>query len=154
MDESLIREIVKRLDTAQSQEGEAAWDQLRPLGAAVVPFLADVYPRARKWQGRVALVYHSIRYARVSEAAFKLGVAALRDKSTVVRYRACGLCSYSLRTDAIPHLEALLCHPDTSTAEHAKAAIDAIQHKNHHYFIDRNHTGRSFIEVNPGDVPA
>jgi hypothetical protein len=100
------------------------------------------------------LLFHSIRYARTSEAAFQLGVAGLRDKATLVRYRACGLLAYSLREDALPHLEELLHHPDSKSVADAKAAIDAIRQKNHHYFIDRTHSGKSFWNVNPGDVAA
>ena len=152
MDDDQIREWVRKLDTAKALEGENAWDELKPLGAAVVPFLAEFYPKARKWQGRAALVFHAVAYARTSEAAFQLGVAALRDKATIVRYRACGLCAYSLRSEAIAPLKQLLQHPDSQTIADARAAIDAIQHRNHHYFVDRDHTGRSFWEVNPGDT--
>jgi hypothetical protein len=154
MDESLIRQTVKRLDTANTLEMEAAWELLRPLGDSVVPFLIEFYPHARKAQGRVALVFHLIRYARVSEDAFNLGITALDDKATLVRYRACGLCAYSLRKDALPHLEKLRNHVDIRTAEDARAAIDAIRKQNHHYFVDRNHSDSSFWEVNPGDVAA
>ncbi|MYN47653.1 hypothetical protein GTP23_21685 [Pseudoduganella sp. FT93W] len=151
MDDLKIRELVKRLDTASVVEQEAAWTLLRPLGAGVVPFLADAYGSTKKAQGRVALIFHAIRFARDSEAAFELGIRALKDKATLVRYRACGVCAYSLRPDAIPHLEELLEHPDAKTAEDAVAAIDAIKRKNHHYFIDRSHSGTSFWTVNPED---
>ncbi len=154
MDDVQIRELVKGLDTAKVLEGEIAWNEVRPLGAAVVPFLVEFYPKARKWQGRAALIFHAMRYARTSEAAFQLGLAALRDKATIVRYRACGLCAYSLRSDAIGHLKQLLQHADSQTVADARAAIDAIQHRNHHYFVDRGHSDKSFWEVNPGDVAA
>lgn len=152
MDPARIRQLVTRLDTPKDRDEEEAWIQLKPLGKDVVPYLAEFYPLARKWQGRVSLLFHSIRYARVSEAAFQLGLAGLRDKATMVRYRAGGLLAYSLRKDAIPHLEELLRHPDAKTVEDAKAAIDAIRHKNHHYFVDRTHSGSTFWDVNPGDV--
>ena len=152
MDDDRIRELVRKLDTAKAVDEETAWNELKPLGAAVVPFLADFYPQARKWQGRAALLFHALRYARTSEAAFRLGLEGLRDKATTVRYRACGLCAYSLRGEAIPALKDLLKHSDRQTVADARAAIDAIQQRNHHYFIDRDHSGRSFWEVNPGDV--
>lgn len=154
MHDTEIRELVSALDTADPLAGEAAWSRLKPLGAALVPYLADFYPQARKWQGRAALVFHATRYARVSEAAFQLGLAALHDKSTVVRYRACGLCAYSLRHEALPALAALRDHKDAKTAEDARAAIDAIRRRNHHYFHDRTHSGHVFWEVNPEDSPA
>ena len=154
MDTSQIRQLVRQLDTPKARGEEEAWGQLKPLGQDVVPYLAEFYPQARKWQGRVALLFHSIRYARTSEAAFQLGVAGLRDKASMARYRACGLLAYSLREDAIPYLEELLHHQDSKTVADAKAAIDAIRQKNHHYFIDRTHSGTSFWNVNPADVAA
>ena len=147
-----IRERVRRLDTTSARDEEEAWVSLRDLGGSVVPYLAEAYASFRKWQGRASLVFHSTRYARTSEEAFRLGLDALSDKATVVRYRACGLLAYSLRSEALPPLEALLQHPDARTVDDATAAIDAITHANHHYFIDRSHSGRSFWEVNEGDV--
>src|SRR5262245_35484070 len=142
-----IRALVLRLDTASARDEEEAWAPLRGLGVAVVPHLLEAYRTFRKSQGRVSLVFHAIRYARTSEEAFRLGVEALSDKATLVRYRACGLLAYSLRPDAIPHLKSLLTHPDERTVEDAKAAIDAIESRNHHYFVDRDHSGRSFWQV-------
>jgi hypothetical protein len=48
----------------------------------------------------------------------------------------------------------LLRHSDADTVADAKAAIDAIRSRNHHYFVDRSHSGRSFWEVNSGDIAA
>ena len=154
MNEQEIISLVQQLDTANSHQREYAWEKLRSLRDQVVPYLLEAYPSTRKWQGRVALVFHSIRYARTSEAAFQLGLLACTDKATLVRYRACGLLAYSLRIEAIPHLEALLTHRDRRTVEDAAAAIDAIGRQNHHDFIDRNHTGHIFWRVNEEDTPA
>ena len=149
-----IRALVLHLDTTIARDEEETWEQLRSLGVAVVPYLLEAYRTFRKSKGRVSLVFHAIRYARTSEEAFRLGIEALSDKATLVRYRACGLLAYSQRPDAIPHLKAMLTHPDARTAEDARAAIDAISRGNHHYFVDRDHTGRSFWQVNEGDVRA
>jgi hypothetical protein len=151
LNQTEIRKLVKALDISNSKQAEGAWLQLKPLGEAVVPYLAEYYPLARKWQCRVALVFHSIRYARTSETAFQLGITALNDRATLVRYRACGLLAYSLRKEAIPYLKSLLKHKDSKTVEDAAAAINAIQKQNHHYFVDRNNTGKVFWEVNQGD---
>jgi hypothetical protein len=121
---------------------------------AVVPYLAEGYPSFRKWQGRASLVFHCIRHARLSDEALRLGLLALSDKAAQVRYRACGLLAYSQRLEAIPPLNALLAHPDARTVADARAAIDAITQRNHHYFVDRDHSGRSFWQVNEGDVRA
>lgn len=151
MDDAQIQSLVLALDTTNTLDEDSAWSKLKPLGVDVVPHLATFYPKAKRWQGRASLVFHSIRYARESEAAFKLGLEALSDKSTVVRYRACGLCAYSLRKDALPALQALLKHKDAKTVEDARAAIDAIKHQNHHYFYDRTHSGSSYWVVNDSD---
>jgi hypothetical protein len=149
-----IRLLVLRLDTTSARDEEEAWAQLRGLGVTVVPYLREAYRTFRKSRGRVSLVFHAIGYARTSEEAFRLGVEALSDKATLVRYRACGLLAYSQRSDAVPHLKALLTHSDTRTVEDARAAIDAISNRNHHYFVDRGHSGRSFWQVSEGDVRA
>jgi hypothetical protein len=149
-----IREHVARLDTSSVHQEQEAWAHLRDLGVAIVPYLAEAYGSFRKWQGRAALVFHSIRYARVSEDAFRLGLEALSDKSSHVRHRACGLLAYSLNRAALAHLGPLLQGADARTVDDARAAIDAITHQNHHYFVDRDHSGRSRWQVNEGDVGA
>jgi hypothetical protein len=152
MNDSQIREALAMFDTTSTSAHEAAWALLRPLGGAVVPYLAEYFPRTKKAQGRVALVFHAIRFARESQSAFELGLLALNDKAALVRYRACALCAYSLREDATPHLRLLLKHSDPNTVADAKAAIDAIKSTNHHYFVDRTHSRSTFWEVNPGDA--
>jgi len=132
---------------------EAAWASLREQGASAVPYLAAAFPLARRWQGRAALVFHAIRHARGNPEALALGLEALADKAYMVRYRACGLLAYALHPDALPALEPLLAHRDPRTREDAAAAIDAIRARNHHFFVDRGHSGRSFWHVNEGDSP-
>ena len=151
MHDSEIQTFIKALDTTKSLDAEAAWSQLRPLGIAVVPHLANFYPRAKKWQGRAWLIYQAIPYSRVLEDAFQLGLNALNDKSSIVRHRACSLCAYSLRHEAIPMLKTLFGHKDQKTVEDARAAIDSIQHQNHNYFHDRMHSGSVTWEVNLED---
>jgi hypothetical protein len=146
-----IREKISRLQAANVRDEEEAWNELRPLGIRVVPYLLEAYPGFRKWSGRVSLVYHSIRYARKSEEAFQLGLEAINDRATLVRHRACSLLAYSLRREAIAYLTPLMSHSDDKTAEDAAAAIDAIENQNHHYFIDREHTSQSYWVVNPSD---
>ncbi len=147
-----IKKLVLKLEASEQLQREEAWTQLKTLGEDVVPHLAFGYSKIKKAKGRVACVFYSQRYARTSEVAYQLGVSALADRATLVRYRACGLLAYSLRTDAISHLEVLLQHKDPETVADAKAAIDAIKNKNHHFFIDRDHSGRCFWELNQEDV--
>src|SRR5579862_7688232 len=118
MDEAQIRILVKQLDTKDRSTEEAAWSQLRVLGDSVVPYLAEFYPIAKNSRGD-GQSYSTPFHTRTSEAAFRLGVAALSDLASIVRYRACSVLAYSLRRDAIPHLDALIAHKDRKTADDA-----------------------------------
>jgi hypothetical protein len=147
-----------RSENSSSDSTRATGHKRRPLGSSFVLWarrsflnLAEIYPNIRKLEGRRAVVFHAIRHARTTEAAFQLGVAALNDRASIVRYRACCILAYSLRRDAIPYLEKMLAHKDGKTAADALAAIDAIKCQNHHYFVDRDHSGRQFWRVNDGD---
>ena len=62
-----------------------------------------------------------------------------------------GGLAYALRADALPALESLLQHADSRTREDAHRAIDAIRNQNHHCFVDRDRSGRSFWVVNEAD---
>ena len=143
-----IMALVMELDNAKGGASDETWQKLQTVGADIAAYYLEAYPRFKKWQGRVELVCGVTKYSRTKDEAFRLGVLALADKAAIVRYRACGVLAYSLRRDAIPFLETLLSHPTKDTAEHAAAAIDAINHQNHNYFIDRSHTGRGFWVIN------
>ena len=152
MDDTRISALVATL-AAGGPAADAAALELRDFGPAVVPALAAAYETTGRWQGRAALLFHAIRYARTSDAAVALGKRALTDRATIVRYRACGLLAYSLRRDVLPDLRPLLAHADAPTRADAAAAITAIERGNHHRFIDRDGSGNSFWHVNPGDTP-
>lgn len=146
-------DLVVTLSSPDAHAAEGAWAELRSLGPAVVPFLEQRYSRTRSWKGRVTLVFHSIRFARVSDAAVRMALAALNDRSYMVRYRACAALAYSLRTDVLEPLRGLLSHGDARTVADARAAIAAIERQNHHLFVDRVASGSSFWVVNEGDSP-
>ncbi len=121
------------------------------FGERVVPFFEEFFQRAKRFEARRDIAFHVIAYARNNEAAFRIGLAAITDRSTHVRYRGCCVLAYSLRRDVLPSLKKLLGNPDAKTADDARAAINAIQMGNHHFFVDRKHTGQMFWEVRPGD---
>jgi HEAT repeat protein len=154
MHEEEIRSLVARLDTKDSASRDATWEQLRPLGERVLPFFEEFFPHAKRLEARRDMAFHSIRYARTSDTAFRIGLKAIADRSTIVRYRGCCILAYSLRRDALPLLQPLMRNSDTKTVDDAGAAIDAIQNNNHHFFIDRQHTGQAFWDVCPGDIPS
>ena len=152
MPRARIAAAIAGLDLRGGEAGDEAWAKLRPLGFAVVPYLLDSYPKMRTWEGRCAAVYHSTRYSRISGEAFELGILALRDRSYMVRYRACGLLAYSLRKDALAALEDVSVSDDRDFVISAsQAAINAIKAQNHNLFVDRRLSGASFWHLNAGD---
>ena len=141
-----IATLVKRLGSAPGvEEQDAAWSELRPYGPAVLPFLLSELQSTRKWQGRCAIICFALKFARTESLAVALARAALYDKSRWVRYRACELLACALSRESIVDLKNLLHHSDQNTVADARAAIDAIQSKNHNFFIDRQHSGRVFL---------
>ena len=146
-----IQTRVNALQSSTVQGEEDAWQLLKPLGIGVVPHLLAAFPKFGKLQGRASLVFHSTRYARISEEAFQLGLLALHDRATLVRYQACALLAYSLRDEALPYLKTLQTHEDLKSFEDATAAIEAINSRNHHFFVDRRRTGQVTWVVNDSD---
>jgi hypothetical protein len=142
MNDDEIRSLVSTFDTKDNALRDAVWQQLKPLGERFLPFFEDLFLRARRSEIRRDIAFHSIRFARVSDSAFRIGIAAIADRSSIVRYRGCCILAYSLRQDALPPLRTLTSHSDKKTIEDAVAAIDAIEHCNHNLFIDRTHSGQ------------
>lgn len=139
-------------DAAGWVELDEAWDRLRPRGGLATQDLLASYRADRSWQRRAAAVSRATRFARVSEFAFQLGLAALDDPSEPVRHHACGLLAYSLRRDAVGRLRSLLAHADPATREDARAAIAAILGQDHHLFKDRDFSGQVFWIVCEADL--
>lgn len=146
-----IGPAVDGLDSKSSLDIENAWIALRAQGSALMPHFRQAYPRFKSATGRTALVFYATRYARLSNDAFELGRSALKDRSKMVRNRACGLLAYSLRTEAITSLLEVMDDSDTSVRQSAKAAITAIKAQNHHLFADRTGSGRVLWVVNAED---
>jgi HEAT repeat protein len=121
---------------------------------ALVPLLVEALPKIRNAAGRMHIMFDLIPLARRDARVVEAAKDRLQDRSRGVRMHACEVLAYSLRHDAIPSLEPLLHHPDAETRATAAAAIDAIQHQNHHFYLDRQHKGTSFWVVNPQDDPA
>ena len=142
MKDSNLRSVLSRLGDSNPDVNRRAIRELEKLKADLPKVLLAYYRESNAWRARVSCVFFAVPYGRLNEDAFQLGIEALKDKSRIVRYRACSLLAYSLRDRALPHLRALLSHSDQATVEDARSAIDSIEHKNHHWFMDREHTGR------------
>jgi hypothetical protein len=141
-----VARLLSLLDGTGSDREWRAVVQLREtLGSRFPSFLRETYAKSRKAGTRASCVYHSTRYARVSDDAIALGMAAARDRSKVVRSRAILLLAYSLRKDLLPFLQTLL--EDAPHSSDVAAAIDAIENQNEHYFVDRDHSGKVTLTI-------
>jgi hypothetical protein len=148
MDAKSVTERLDRLDGSGSDSELSAAEQLRQLGLELPRLLLQKFHSANAWQVRASCVYHAMKYARESDDAATLGREAVRDKSRIVRYRGSMLLSYSLRKEVLPDLEsALQWWAGGPGEDDLRAAIDAIESQNHHYFIDREHTGKMFLNL-------
>lgn len=145
MNQEDIEKDLKSLDGRGSDEEYEAVRRLKDLGLEFPNLLLTKYRNSKRWGERASCVYHAAKYALASPEAFELAIEALRDKSQKVRYQACLLLSIAQKPEALQSLQELLKEP--SSAEDAKAAIDAIQHKNQHYFADRDHSGMVTLNV-------
>lgn len=149
MDQEIINKLLNELDGSGSDQEFQAVNELKALDNMFPFYLAQKYKHSKSWKHRAASVYHAIKYARISDAAFTLGIDAVFDKSKVVRYRACMLLAYAQKNEAIQFLEKVYKQFKDSE-EDALAAIDAIRCQNQHYFLDRNHSGK--IKMNIPEV--
>lgn len=105
-------------------------------------WLLHHYRTSRNWKARRSCAYFAT-FDRASEDALTLGREAIRDRSKHVRYRACQLLAQIQRKDVLPDLrKELAALRDGPGADDVRAAIDAIESENRHYFLDREHTGK------------
>lgn len=118
----------------------------------LLPLMVDAYPRVTLGAGRAAILSRLLRHARGNPKIISLAVSALNDRAYIVREHACSILAYSLDDNAIPSLVPLRSHKDPKTVADANAAIDAISHSNHHFYVDREHTGSVRWGVKPSDL--
>ena len=78
--------------------------------------------------------------------AIALGLRALLDRSKYVRFVACRLLAFAQDPKTIEHIEAARAVKGDIDGDFA-AAIDAIRSQNHHYFVDREHSGHIKMDI-------
>jgi len=141
-----VDEVIRLLD--RRNESEVGGNEIRLQKKYGLENLVAVYvgafSRIKNWAGRMHIMFWLQGRGRGDDRVIEVARRALRDRSRIVRNYACGTLAFALDLGSIPHLEELLTHKDESTRADAAAAIDAIRCGNHHYFADRNHTGKSF----------
>ena len=140
-----IDDKLKNLDGRGSESEYDSVTELSSLGLEFPKLLLVKYKHSQKWGERMSCVYHASKYATTSQDAYDLAVLALKDKSRKVRYEACLLLALAQKPTALKPLEELV--NDEHSSEDAMAAIDAIKHRNHNYFADRNHSGMVKLNV-------
>jgi hypothetical protein len=123
-------------------------EKLRQLSGDRLPtLLLEKYRAGGNADVRAACVFHATRYARTVDDAVQLGLEALFDRSNTVRYRACLLLAYSQVQRALPVLHKAKEKLPVQSRGDVLAAIDAIESGNHHYFVDRDHSGKVTLNV-------
>ena len=143
----MVEDLLSRLDGSGSDEEWAAVMKLRER-EDLPRLLLERFRASRAWKARSSCVYHAVRYARQDADAVAIGKEAISDKSKVVRYRGCMLLAYSQRKDVLPTLRhALETTTDAEGNADLLAAIDAIEHENHNFFVDRKHSGKATMEI-------
>jgi hypothetical protein len=139
---------IEHLDGTGSVRERTAISALNRLYGADLPtYLFDLYKKSKKREVRAACLYYCFRDAKSSSSAKDMAFAALHDKSQQVRYRACQLLAYSLDKSLMPKLESHRKTIAASSLNDLDAALDAIAHQNQHYFKDRQHSGKIFMEL-------
>jgi len=143
----MAEELLGRLDGSGSDEEWAAVMKLRERDD-FPHLLLERFRASRAWKARSSCVYHAVRYARQDADAVAIGKEAITDKSKVVRYRGCMLLAYSQKKEMLPVLKhALEATIDAEGKADLLAAIDAIEHENHNFFVDRKHSGKATMEI-------
>ena len=148
-----VDELVAALDHKRNADIDGAERRLIKAHGreALIPGFVAAYPRLRNAAARNSVLYELVPFARQRPDVVELAKAALNDPAYMPRMQACSLLAYALRQDAVPHLKPLLKHRDKKTRDDAKAALAAIKHQNHHYWLDRSHSGKFLWTVNAED---
>ena len=141
-----VTRLVHAFSTSRRSEIDAAWALAESMGGDLLVLLSEAFPQVGKAEGRASILRYVGRFSRESDVAFRMGITALNDRAYAVRHYGCAILAYSLRDDALPILSPLLKHADPRTSEDARAAVDAIKSKNHHFFKDRDHSGKILWE--------
>jgi hypothetical protein len=125
---------------------DAEWRAVKYLTATLGDRMPSVllmrYRESSLAGARASCVFHSTRYARTEPAAVELGLLALTDRAKKVRYRACELLAYAQKSETLANLRQTLKSATGDFRADVLAAIDAIESHNHHFFVDREHSGK------------
>jgi hypothetical protein len=136
------------LGTLDGSGSDAEWAAIHELRTRsdLPELLFRQYAKSKLLGARASCVYHSVRYAATSGPALELGIAATRDRSKVVRYRAAMLLAVAQDRRAIAALQSMAeAYPASATD--AAAAIAAIESGNPNRFVDRDNSGKTTLRI-------
>ena len=140
--------LLQQLDGKGSEKERAAIRKLRAsLGTSFPDQMLGHYRISRIKSIRASCLLYCFPNARTSNAAKELAMLALRDKSKAVRYRACQLLAYSQDRNLLGGIEQVRNSIDAESRPDLDAVLDAISNQNQHFFKDREHSGRIFMEL-------
>lgn len=146
-----FRDVEEALDYLDGRGSDGEWKAIKflrgELGEELPSFLLKKYRASTRYGARASCVFHAIRHARDVPAAVNLGILALSDRASVVRYRACMLLAYAQDKSALGSLKDALRAAKGKFREDIEASIDAIESENHHYFVDREHSGKVTLNI-------
>lgn len=129
MNNERLHKYLTYLDGRSSANEYEAIAFLEASGIDVPGLLLKRYKISRRWSDRESCLRHSMKYAKTNEDAYQIGIMALRDRSKVVRNRACKLLSFAQKKAAIEYLEILLTDP--ASRDDALTAIEELNNLDH-----------------------
>lgn len=146
-DSKLVNELFAKVDGSGSDKSWAAIRELKQiLGTEFAQEALRRFSTEKRWNFRAALIYHCIAFSKFDAHAFQIGLSGIFDRSKAVRFRASMLLAVSQNRGALKKLEeAKKKLPETESGD-LVAAMDAITNKNQHFFLDRDHSGKTFLE--------
>jgi hypothetical protein len=113
----------------------------------LVPVLVAAFSLTKRAYGRAAILSRLLPFARLSPPITVLASQALLDRSYIVREHGCMVLAYSQAHTALSSLHEATTHADPRTQSDARAAISAIESRNHNRYVDRQETGNTFWQV-------
>lgn len=140
--------LLQQLDGKGSDKERSAIHELRDsLGTAFPNQMLSHYRISKTKSIRASCLFYCLPYAKTNDAAKELAMLALRDKSKAVRYRACQLLAYSQDRNLLGRIEQVRNSIGAESRPDLDAVLDAISNQNQHFFKDREHSGRIFMEL-------
>ena len=141
------QDIVRALDHKNSGDVSKHWYRLRETHRVsdMVDQMIEAFPLIKNAWGRNLILFDLIHFAQKDDRVIDLAITALHDRAYMPRYQACSILAFSLRKDALPHLNEFRDHKHQKTRVDIRAAIDAIEEQNQNLFVDRDRQGFGWI---------